>query len=113
MENETSNWYKMEDNLLINLYKNHNLSFDELSKIHKRSNLCIKNRLIKLGVIEDNSNFIYKELVELTSNNRSINKITLLCQILSDRFKKYYKRLEALEKEISDLKEFKSLNEID
>jgi len=107
------NWYKMEDSLLINLYKNHNVSLEDLSKIHKRSTISIKKRLIKLGIIEDTSNFIYKELIDLQSSDRNINKIILLCQILSDRFKKYYKRVSELEKEINDLKELKSLNDIE
>jgi len=113
MDNEYHNWYTMEDSLLVKLYTVHGLDLDELSKIHKRTPETLRKRLIKLKVIEDNSNFILKELESLIVQDRSINKITLLCQLLSDRFKKYYRKMESLEKELSDLKEFLKLKEID
>ena len=107
--NETVSWYKMEDDLLRNLFVNHKLN----NIIHKRTPDSITNRLVKLKLIEDRVNFIGTEFYELVKNKRSTNKFELMCEIISKHFKEYNKKIYSLEKELNDLKEFYNLKEID
>ena len=103
MQNSGKNWSNDEDTQLTNLFVKYHMDIAEIAKLHKRGVEAIRFRLIKLGLIENESNFIKQELIELDKDNNGKNGTLLLTEIISKHFIEYDKRINLLESKINEL----------
>ena len=108
-QNAGARWNLEEDEQLKNLFLNHGMSIEEISKIHKRTVLAITQRLIKNKLIED-PNFIKTELLNLEKTNRGDNAIVLLSEILSKHISEINEKLDLIN---TKLNKFSILDDID
>ena len=103
MQNTGKNWTLDEDTQLTTFFVKYKMDIQEIAKIHKRGLEGIRFRLIKLGLIENESNFIKQELIELEKDNNGKNGMLLLTEIISKHFAEYDQKLSLLEDKIVEL----------
>jgi len=97
MNNIGIHWTNAEDIQLKKLFLKYKMDISEISKIHKRSFEEIKVRLLKLNLIEEEGNFIKKEVNKLMYLGEECSITDIFCKVMSKHFLEQNEKIKLLE----------------